>query len=45
MGEKSNAYRLLVGNPEGKRAVGRPSCRFVDNIKMPLGEIRWDGVD
>jgi hypothetical protein len=39
MGEKKNAYRLLVGNPEGKRPLGRPRCRWVDNIKMDLGEV------
>jgi hypothetical protein len=32
MGEKRNAYRLLVGKPEGKRPLGRPRCRWVDNI-------------
>jgi hypothetical protein len=45
MGEKRNAYRLLVGKPEGKRPLGRPTCRCVDNIKMDLLEIGWDGVD
>jgi hypothetical protein len=39
MGEKSNAYRLLVGNPEGKRPLGRPRRRWVDNIRMDLGEV------
>jgi hypothetical protein len=45
MGEKKNAYRILVGKPEGKRPLGRPRRRWVDNIKMGLGEIGWDGVD
>jgi hypothetical protein len=45
MGEKKNAYRLLVGKPEGKRPLGRPRRRWVDNIKMDLLEIGWDGVD
>jgi hypothetical protein len=45
MGEKRNAYRILVGNLEGKRPLERPRCRWVDNIKMDLREIRWDGVD
>jgi hypothetical protein len=45
MGEKRNAYRILVGNPEGKRALGRPRRRWVDNIKMDLREIGWDGMD
>jgi hypothetical protein len=38
MGEKRNAYRILVGRPEGKRPLGRPRCRRVDNIKMDLRE-------
>jgi hypothetical protein len=38
-GEKRNAYRLLVGKPEGKRPVGRPRHRWVDNIKICLVEI------
>jgi hypothetical protein len=44
MGEK-NTYRLMVGNPEGKRSLGRPRHRWADNITMDLGEIDWDGVD
>jgi hypothetical protein len=34
-----------VGKPEGKRPLGRPRCRWVDNIRMDLGEIGWDAVD
>jgi hypothetical protein len=37
-GEKRNTYRLLVGKPEGKRPLGRPRRRRVDNIRMDLGE-------
>jgi hypothetical protein len=36
MGEKRNVYRLLVGKPEGKRSLGRPRLRWIDNIKMGL---------
>jgi hypothetical protein len=36
--EKMNAYTILVGKPEGKRLLGRPRCRCVDNIKMDLRE-------
>jgi hypothetical protein len=43
--EKRNSYRLLVVKPEGKRLLGRPRCRWVDNIWMDLGEIGWGGVD
>jgi hypothetical protein len=45
MGEKRNAYRLLVGRPEGKRPLGRPRLRWADNIKIDLLEIGWGGVD
>jgi hypothetical protein len=44
MGEGRGAYRVLVGRPEGKRPLGRPRCRWEDNIKMDLGEIGIDGV-
>jgi hypothetical protein len=47
MGEKRTANRLLVGKPEGKRPLGRPRRRWVDNIKMDLVEIGlgWCGLD
>jgi hypothetical protein len=45
MGENRNAYRILVGKPEGRRPLGRPRRRWVDTIKMDLREIGWDGVD
>jgi hypothetical protein len=45
MGEKKNVYRLLVGNPEEKRSLGRPRHGWVDNIKMYLLEIGWGSVD
>jgi hypothetical protein len=45
MGEKKNTHKILVGKPEGKRPLGRPRRRWVDNIKMDLREIGWDGVD
>jgi hypothetical protein len=45
MREKRNAYRILMGKQEGKRPLGRPRRRWVDNIKMDLGEIEWDGMD
>jgi hypothetical protein len=44
-GEKRNAYRLMVGKPEGKRPLGRPRRRWVDNIRMDVGEVRWGNVD
>jgi hypothetical protein len=45
IGEKRNAYKILVGMPEGKKPLGRPRLTWVDNIKMNLREIRWDGMD
>jgi hypothetical protein len=45
MGEKKNAYRILVGKPEGRRPLGKPRSRWVNNIKMDLGEIGWDGMN
>jgi hypothetical protein len=44
-GEKRNAYRILVGKPEGKSPLERPRRRWLDNIKMDLREIGWDGID
>jgi hypothetical protein len=44
-GAKRNAYRILVGKPEGKRPLGRPRRRWVDNIKMDLREIGWGSKD
>jgi hypothetical protein len=45
MGEKRNAYRLLVGKPEGKSQLERPRRRWVDNIRMDLVEVGWGDVD
>jgi hypothetical protein len=45
MAEKRNACRILVGKPEGKRPLGRPRCRWEDNIKMDRREIGWGGMD
>jgi hypothetical protein len=45
MGEKRNVYRLLVGKPEGKRSLGRPRHRWIDDIKMDLLEIGLSVVD
>jgi hypothetical protein len=45
MGEKRNAYRLLLGKPEGRRPLGRPRRRWVDNIRMDLVDVGWGGVD
>jgi hypothetical protein len=45
MWEKSNAYKLFMVKPEGKRPLGRPRHRWVDNIRMDLGEVGWGDVD
>jgi hypothetical protein len=45
MGETRNAYRMLVGKPEGKRPLGRPRRRWVDNITIDLRETGWDGTN
>jgi hypothetical protein len=44
-GEKRNAYRVLVGKPEGKRTLGRPRRRWEENIKMDLREIGWGDME
>jgi hypothetical protein len=44
-GENRNAYRLLVGKPEGERSLGRPRRRWLDNIRMDLEEVAWRDVD
>ena len=43
--EKRGVYRVLVGNPEGKRPLGRPRRRWEDNIKMDLQEVGYGGLD
>jgi hypothetical protein len=45
MGEKRNAYRIMVEKPDEKRRLGKPRSRWVDNIKYDLREIGWDGMD
>jgi hypothetical protein len=44
MGEKKNAYGILVGKPEGRRPLGSPRRKWVDNIKMELSETGWSGM-
>jgi hypothetical protein len=44
-GEKRNVYRILVGKPEVKRPLGRPKCRWEDNIKMGLVILEWGDMD
>ena len=45
MGERRGVYRILVGKPEGERQLGRPKCRWEDNIKMDINELGCGGVD
>jgi hypothetical protein len=45
MGEGRGVYRVLVGNPEGKRQLGRPRRRWEDNIKIDLQEVSCGGMD
>jgi hypothetical protein len=45
MATKRTAYSILVGKPEGKSPLGRPIRKWVDNIKIDLREIEWDGMD
>jgi hypothetical protein len=45
MWAKRNAYRILVGNPEGKRPLGRRRPKWVDSIKIDFRDIGWDGMD
>jgi hypothetical protein len=45
MGLKRKAYRISVGKPKGKRPLGRPTCRWEDNVKVDLRETRWSGMD
>jgi hypothetical protein len=44
MEQNRNAYRLLVGKPEGRRPLGRPRRRWLDNIRMDLVDVRWGYV-
>jgi len=43
MGEVRGVYRVLVGKPEGRRPLGKPRCRWEDNIKMDLNEVGFGG--
>jgi hypothetical protein len=45
MNKEDDEHILLVGKQEGKRPLRRPRCRWVDNIKIDLGKIRWGGMD
>jgi hypothetical protein len=45
MGERRGAYWILVGRPEGRRPLGRPRCRWEDNIKIDLQDVGSEGVD
>jgi hypothetical protein len=45
MGENTDAYRILVGRPEGRRQLGKPRRSWENNIKMDLREVGWVGMD
>ena len=45
MGKQGHAYRDLVGKPVRKKSLGRPTCRWENNIKMDLKKMGWEGVD
>jgi hypothetical protein len=45
MGQVRNAYNILAGEHEGKRLIGRPRCRWEDNMRMNLSEIWWEGME
>jgi hypothetical protein len=45
MGQKRNTYRIFVGKPEGKKPLGMPKRRCVDNIRIDNREIEWSGMD
>jgi hypothetical protein len=45
MGKTKNAYKVLIGKPEGKRPLVRPNRRWEDNMRMDLREVGWKGVD
>jgi len=45
MGERRGVYKVLVGKPEEKRPLGRPRCRWEDNIKVDLQEVGCGGMD
>jgi hypothetical protein len=44
-GEKRNAYKTLLGKPEGKRPLGKPRRKCLDKVKMDLTEMGWYGLD
>jgi hypothetical protein len=44
-GGEEEHYRFSVGKPEGRRPLGRPRCRCLDNIRMDLVEVRWGDVE
>jgi hypothetical protein len=45
MGKMRNMYKILVGRPEGRRPLGKNSCRCDDNNKMDFKETGFGGVD